>query len=244
MRLLLSLVILLGVTYGITLVAQTMTRQNLEVPSELLGVYVAPIYVAIPDVIQPDVFPFTAAGKQAFDDYDVFLQADNQEDDCVMESMPSVLFTGDPMEISHENNKIFIHYERTNAVRTIYLDSASHQFQEQHPTGLGFSVGSWTGDEFWIETTHMEEGVIRSNRPYPISEQGRISERYWLDSIDNKLHMELVVYDPQNYTHSVTFGRHWIPSKQDEVRSWDCISLGPRHSEPDIDELARMLEEL
>ena len=103
MRLLLSLVILLGVTYGITLVAQTMTRQNLEVPSELLGVYVAPIYVAIPDVIQPDVFPFTAAGKQAFDDYDVFLQADNQEDDCVMESMPSVLFTGDPMEISHEN---------------------------------------------------------------------------------------------------------------------------------------------
>ncbi len=34
----------------------------------------------------------------------------------------------------------------------------------------------------------------------------------------------------------------WSPEA--EIRAWNCISFGDRHEEPDIDELARMLEAL
>jgi len=210
---------------------------------DFYGVYVAPIYVAVPEVSQPDVFPFTAEGERAHDEYDVFSAAPNQADDCAAESMPGVLWSGDPMEILQEDGRLVFHYERRNTVRTIHMDGAPPPEDEPH-TGLGFSVGRWEGDELWIETTHMRGGVIRANRPWPISPEGRVTERYWREPGGDTLHMELLVDDPLNYTATVTFGREWVFSPEDEVLPWECVSLGPRDSEPDIDELARMLEEL
>jgi len=53
-----------------------------------------------------------------------------------------------------------------------------------------------------------------------------------------------VVDDPVNYTEPVTLGRTWIWSADERVRAWNCISLGARGSEPDIEELAQALEAL
>ena len=71
-----------------------------------------------------------------------------------------------------------------------------------------------------------------------------MTERYWRNLGENDLQMELVVDDPVNYSEPVTLTRVFVWSAEEQVRPWECISLGPRFSEPDIDELARMLEEL
>lgn len=208
---------------------------------DFFGTYVAPIYVAAVGIVVPEVFPFTAEGQRAHEAYDVFAVAPNQADDCAAEEMTGILWSGDPMEILQEDGRLVFHYERRNTVRTIHMGDTP---PPGGSSGLGHSTGRWVDGELTIETTRMLAGVVRENRPWPISSEARVTERYWRESGENTLHMELIVHDAVNYTEPVTFGREWVWSPDDEVLPWECVSLGPRDSEPDIDELARMLEEL
>lgn len=211
-------------------------------PEDFYGVYVAQIYVAVPDVTMPAVVPFTAQGERTFNDYDVFSADPNQTDDCVAEQMPDILWTGDPMRIIEQDGRLVFHYERRDTVRTIHMDGAPPPADQPH-TELGYSVGRWMGEELWIETTHVLDGVLHS-RGYPFSREGRLTERYWREPGGNVMQMELLVEDPVNYTDSLTFGRGWVFSPGAEVRPWECVSLGARDAAPDIDELVRMLDAL
>ena len=56
--------------------------------------------------------------------------------------------------------------------------------------------------------------------------------------------MELTVNDPTNYTDTFSLSREWIWAPDEELQEYECINLGPRGDEPDIDELVRMLEAL
>ncbi len=77
-----------------------------------------------------------------------------------------------------------------------------------------------------------------------MSTEGRLTERYWREPGENDLQLEVTVDDPVNYTDTFTLGRPWVWAPHEEVRQWVCIDLGPGDTEPDIDELTRLLEEL
>ena len=134
-----------------------------------------------------------------------------------------------------------LHYEHGGAVRVVHMDGAPPPADHPH-TRLGYSVGHWEGDVLTIETTHLESGVVFTNRGYPLSPQTRLTERYTRDA-EMDLHMELVVEDPVNYTEPVTLGREWVWSPDDRIIPWNCVSLGGRDGEPDIDELRRILNQ-
>ena len=135
-----------------------------------------------------------------------------------------------------------IRFEEDDIARFISMDGAPPAEDQPH-TRLGYSVGHWIGEVLSIETTHMMDGFI--HRGYPISQEARITERYWREPGENDLQMELLVDDPTNYTETFTLGWVWVWSPDEQIRPWECISLGPRGSEPpDIDELVRMLEEV
>ena len=55
--------------------------------------------------------------------------------------------------------------------------------------------------------------------------------------------MELVLNDPVNYTEPVTLSREWLWAPNEQVIPWNCVSLGPRDEEPDIEALRRLLSE-
>ena len=42
----------------------------------------------------------------------------------------------------------------------------------------------------------------------------------------------------------MTLGRAWVWAPHEHLQPWNCVSLGPRDAEPDLDELAEMLESL
>jgi len=243
MRVSLQFVFIAAIIGQVTASAQSPGSEAVDSQPDFLGIYVAPVYLGVPPVTQPNIFPFTAAGERSFNNYDPLVSAPNQSDDCAAENMPGILWAGDPMEILQEDGRIVMRYERRNTVRTIHMDSVSPAADHPH-TDFGYSVGRWSGAELLVETTHMIGGVIRPNRGYPISQEGRVTERYWREAGDDILRMELFVDDPINYTETVKLGRDWVWAPDDEVRPWECISLGTRGSEPDIDELARMLEAL
>ncbi len=242
MRVLLSLVILGGIVSHLTASAQALA-QTAGSGVDFSGVYASVVFVGAPTVIEPDVYPFTVEGERAFNAYDPLVAAANQVDDCAAVTMPLILWSTDPMQIVQEDGRIVMRYETGSTIRSIPLDGAPPSEDQPH-TGLGYSVGHRVEDVLTIETSHMMDGAIRNNRAYPISREARITERYWREPGENDLQMELLVDDPTNYTETFTLGWEWIWSPDERVRPWECFSLGPRDSEPDIDELARMLEEL
>ena len=156
--------------------------------------------------------------------------------------MPGVLWSANPMQISEADGMIVLRFERANITRSIPLGGALPADAE--PTGNGHSVARWDGEVLTIETAFLSGGYLFNNRGYPLSTEGRITERYRRVSGGNDLVLEVVVDDPVNYTETFTLARDWIWAPHEEIRPWVCIDLGPGDAEPDIDELVRQLEAL
>lgn len=219
----------------------TASAQTPDTP-DFSGIYVSGTPIGTPTYTQPDAYPFTTEGEFRYSTFDPIAADPQQIDDCAGESVPQVIWGGNPMQITHEEGSILMRFESGDTRRTIYLDGTTPAADEPH-TMTGFSTGRWVGTELHVETTHLQAGVL-TNRGFPMSEDVRLSERYWRNPGENNLNMELVVLDPVHYTEPVTLTRQFVFSRDEEVRPWECVSLGPRFTEPDIDELARMLEAL
>ena len=233
---------LLAIVAGAALHAPLGAQQDAPARPDLSGIYEAAPFIGTPDVSQPDPYPYTAAGERAFEAYDVLSMDPRSLDDCAPDTVPGVLWSANPMQISEEDGMIVLRFERANITRSIPLGGALPADTE--PTGLGHSVARWEGEVLTIETTHMSGGYLFNNRGYPLSTKGRITERYRREPGENHMKLEVVVDDPANYTETFTLGRNWMWAPHEEIRPWVCIDLGPSDAEPDIDELTRLLEQL
>ena len=242
MRTLLRLVILVGAISHATVNAQAPGQSPLGAQVDFSGIYSTDFVGQPRFVTEPDVYPFTEEAERTFNAFDPLVTAANQVDDCATVPVPAILWSTDPVQIVQDNESVVFRFEEANVTRLIPVDGTPPGADQPH-TELGYSVGDWEGDVLTIETTHLTDGFI--HRGYPISRDARITERYWRESGENDLRMELLVDDPANYTEPVILGWRWVWSPDEQILPWECISLGPRGSEPpDIDELTRMLEEL
>ena len=193
---------------------------------------------------EPEVYPFTPEGERVQSAFDPVVEDARQVDDCASESMPAVLWAGtvNNMQFAQDDRTITLQYEHGGTVRSIHMDGMPPAADQPH-SALGYSVGHWDGGELTIETTHLTDAFMFNLLGYPISRQARITERYWREGGMN-LKTQVIVEDPVNYIEPVEFSREWIWSPEEEVLAWDCVSLGPRDAEPDIDELRRLLQDL
>jgi len=239
MRALVFFAAVAAVTSHVTVRAQMPGAQTAGSKVDFSGFYIG----ARRPFVEPDVYPFTAEGEQGHDAYDPLVGDPRQADDCAGESIPAVLWAGtvSNMQVIQTDAGMELHYEHGGAVRTVHMDGAPPPADQPH-TRLGYSVGHWEGDVLTVETTRLESGVVFTNRGYPLSRQTRLTERYTRDA-EKDLHMELVIEDSANYTEPVTLGREWIWSPDDRIIPWNCVSLGGRDGEPDIDELRRILNQ-
>lgn len=202
------------------------------------------IYEGARFIAEPATYPFTAGGERAHAAYDPLENDPRQEDDCAPESIPSVLWAGtlNTMRIYSEGEDLKMHLEHGGTVRTIELDATRVRADRAH-TELGYSVGEWNDGVLTVETTHLSGGVIFTNRGFPVSAEARVTERWWREPGGQNLQMELVLDDPVNYTEPVTISREWLWAPNEQVIPWNCVSLGPRDAEPDIDALRELLSD-
>ena len=238
MRMPTSIVLVAAVTLHASAGAQQGDREG----ADIWGIYEAEPFVGTPAVAEPDPYPFTAVGQRTFETYDVLTVDPRSQDDCAPDTMPGVLWSANPMQLSEEDGMIVLRYERNNIARSIPLGGTLPADPE--PTGPGHSVARWVDGVLTIETVGMSGGYLRNNRGYPLSTEGRITERYWREPGELDLTLEVTVDDPVNYTGTFTLGRPWVWAPHEEIRPWVCIDLGSGDVEPDIDELARQLEAL
>lgn len=217
--------------------------QTSESPVDFFGIYAAPLFDdGVPPLHEPDVIPFTAEGRQVSEAYNPGRDDPGMIDDCAPDPVPSIVWSGPPIEILEEPGRIVIRYERANVVRSIDMTGTPPTPDQAH-THLGYSVGRWEGDVLTIETTHMSGGAI-SEGYRPLSRDGRITERYWREPGTNELRLEVDVDDPVYYTDTFTMSRSYVWAPDEEIQDWGCVDFGDKETPPDIDEFVRMLEDL
>jgi hypothetical protein len=101
---------------------------------------------------------------------------------CYGTGMPSVMMStvSYPIELVQHASRIMMVAELEMQVRRVYLDGRGHphDFLSQ---GVGHSVGTWDGDTLVIDTALLSEWQVR---PWPRTEQTRITERVYLTKLD------------------------------------------------------------
>jgi len=221
----------------------TVVAQETDEAIDIFGVYMPPLFRNMPPVTQPDVYPFTPQAREYFEAYNPAVQDARSVDDCAAEKVPGILWDNGLMEFVLEGSTILMRFERLATTRRIHMDGDPPSADHPH-TNLGYSVGDWDDGALIIQTTHTAGGVLRNLRGHPVSPDAHITERYWREPGQMDLQMELTLEDPVNYTEPVTLGRGWVWAPDDEIQPWNCVSLGPKDAEPDLDELTRILEGL
>ena len=245
MKTLKFLAIFVGIIIHVTISAQVANTQLASPGVDFSGVYAA-VYVGSPDekIIAPSVYPFTVEAERLFNDFDPAVSDPRVGNDCAAERMPGLLWSANPMEISQERGRIVMRFEEGDTVRSILIDGVAPSASQQS-TELGYSVAYWEEDVLIIETTHLMEGVVVNGIGQSISQEARTRELYWRESGSNDLQMELLVEDPVNYTEPIKLRRMWDWAPSEQIRPWRCFRLGYQESDTlNVDELARMLEEL
>jgi hypothetical protein len=204
------------------------------------------VYIGARTIGEPADYAFTVAGQRAHAAYDPLVGDERQTRDCARESLPALLLADvvKTMQFVQEDGGVVMRFERDDAARTIHMDGARPSESQPH-TELGYSLGRWLEGTLTIETTHLSGGFMFVDRGYPFSAEARVTERYTREPGQKDLRMELVIDDPDYYREPVRLEREWIWSPDEQVHPWNCVSLGPRGSEPvDIDEIRRRLEQL
>ncbi|HSG64213.1 MAG TPA: hypothetical protein VLD39_04405 [Gammaproteobacteria bacterium] len=211
----------------------------------LAGVYVA-VWVGEPEIVRgPDPYPMTEVARQAVEAFDPFVSDPRNVNDCAAEKLPTLLWSANPIEITEHADRIEIRLEEGGSARVIWLNGAAPPADQPY-TAVGYSVGRWEDGTLVVVTTHLDSPTIVNDLGYPLSRRAVLTERYRKAPGDTLLRLDFQIEDPINYTEVLRYRRIWEQSQTEQLRPWECFSLGPRDDgrPPDFDELTRLLEEL
>ncbi len=122
---------------------------------------------------------------------------------CLPHGVPGAMLPPTPFKIVQTPGLTLILYEDWLDYRQIFTDGRKHP-ETMNPAWYGYSIGSWTGDSFIVQTTGFNEESWLDGLGLPHSGDLRVTERFERPTAGH-LRMEGTIDDPQMYTRPWTF---------------------------------------
>lgn len=131
-----------------------------------------------------------------------------------------------PMKFEQHPDKVIMHYEYWNAVRTVYLDQATHP-EGGEPSRLGHSIGHYEGNTLVVETAQMIPSVtgLPNDKPLMLSPDAKAIERYTLSEDGQSLDMVLEIIDPAIFNGPAQSHRRMLIEPDWELETFECESI-------------------
>lgn len=179
----------------------------------------------LPMPIRPRDLPYTALGRQIWDDY-----ANNFDPDvdapgrfCVHPGMPTVMIGTPtfPMEIFQRPHDITIFNEAYYQYRKIYIEGYDRP-EPILPSRMGYAVGRWEGDTLVVETSWLSERDMVSTL---MSDEARITERIRIETTDDGQRVlvdDITLTDPKIYTEPVVMRGVWLETPDSPIMEYIC----------------------
>lgn len=160
--------------------------------------------------------PYTAAGRAAQEGW-------RQDDDAVLLCtihFGRILSAPLPVEIVQNEERILFMYEYDHQVRRIWLDGRGHP-EDEAPSLMGHSIGSWDGSTLVVETTGLLAGYLRpEGQPY--TGNAVIIERHTPIEDGESLAVEISVIDPEYYREPLVVMRIMRRDPNLEIAEYNC----------------------
>ena len=111
--------------------------------------------------------------------------------------------------------------ERNTAYRQIFTDGRPLENDPQ-PTWNGYSTGKWVGNTLVVESNGFREGVWLDRGGSPLTEAGKITERFRRVNF-GRMEIELTVNDPKAYRSSWTIKLNQNLVPDTELLDYVCL---------------------
>lgn len=124
---------------------------------------------------------------------------DNPDAHCLPIGLVQLHTHPEPRKIIQTPGLIVILYEANAGVRQIFLDGRPLPGNDAEPWWFGYSIGKWDGDTLVVETKGFRDDVWLDVEGSPLTESGRMTERFRRANYGN-MEIEITVDDPKAYT--------------------------------------------
>jgi hypothetical protein len=124
---------------------------------------------------------------------------DNPDAHCMPIGLMQLHTHPQPRKIIQSSGLIVILYEANAGIRQIFTDGRPLPSTDALPWWYGYSIGKWDGDTLVVETTGFRDDVWLDVEGSPLTESGKMTERFRRVNYGN-LEIEITVDDPKAYT--------------------------------------------
>ncbi|MBH97049.1 MAG: hypothetical protein CMM56_01210 [Rhodospirillaceae bacterium] len=148
---------------------------------------------------------------------------DNPIGECTPKGMPWIMQQPYPVKFSKEGDNILFHIEEYDLVRTIHMGEEQIEASIQ-PALLGYSVGSWDGEDL-VVSTHSVDWYYFNSDGIPQSSRARFEERFSLSENGVNLDYTIIVSDPETFTEPVKMTKQWVWRAGETVNPYVCTNF-------------------
>ncbi len=128
---------------------------------------------------------------------------DNPDANCLPMGHMQLHLHPQPRKIVQQENLIVMIWEGNQGLRQIFLDGRPSPDNDPQPWWYGYSIGHWEGDTLVVETTHLRDGGWLDVNGSPLTDQGRIIERFTRDNYGHMI-VDVTIIDDTAYTEPFT----------------------------------------
>jgi hypothetical protein len=154
----------------------------------------------------PDGLPFQPWAAELHRQRVATNSKENPDAHCLPLGLMQLHTHGQPRKMIQTPGVIVILYEANAGIRQIFTDGRQ-QPKDVEPWWFGYSTGKWDGDTLVVETTNLRDLGWLDVEGSPITETGRILERF--RRVDyGHLEIEVTIDDPKAYTKPWTVTVH------------------------------------
>ncbi len=130
---------------------------------------------------------------------------------CLPPGVPNITFAPHPFKIIQMPGLVVILHEALMTFRQIFTDGRALP-EEAEPTWMGYSVGTWEGNQLVVRTTGFNDKTWLDITGHPATEALKVTERFSRRDLGH-LDLEITIDDPKAYTRpwTVNVGATLLP---------------------------------
>ena len=147
--------------------------------------------------------PMLPAAAALYKQRQANFMADRPSSHCLPHGIPDQMLIGVPMKIVQNPGVTFILYEEFARFRQIFTDGRPHP-PVANPAWLGYSIGSWDGDWFVVDTRGFNDKSWLDDSGRPHTEALHTIERFHRTAFGH-MDLEVTIDDPGAYTKPWSF---------------------------------------
>ena len=167
-----------------------------------------------------DEYPLTESAAAALAAFDPLV--DNPIGDCTPKGMPWIMHQPYPVAFTRDGDDILFLIEEYDLVRRIHMNPDAVT-EDVSATLLGYSTGSWDGDDLIVET-HSADWYHFNAGGIPQSSQARFQEQFSPSDDGADLDYTITVTDPETFTAPVTMNKQWVWRPGETVKPYECTN--------------------